>query len=150
MCIFIDIPASACVAYVKIFSSSFKCMFTGMSGSKPLFIVALRLQSHAKFGSRRVGLTVNACDLITMLLNNVHLGVHSDNWDSENIVKNAAYKKVYGETCDNDMILSVTVYDGSSRICTVSENVLYCVYMYYVVYLTWYSLANVTKLRWRV
>ena len=37
-----------CVAYIYI------CMFTGMSRSKPVFIVAFRLQSHAKFGSRRV------------------------------------------------------------------------------------------------
>ena len=37
LCIFIDIPASACVAYIKIFSSSFEFMFTGMSGSKPFF-----------------------------------------------------------------------------------------------------------------
>ena len=37
VCILIDIPASACVACIKIFSSSFKCMFTGMSGSKQLF-----------------------------------------------------------------------------------------------------------------
>ena len=114
------------------------------------YSVTFRLQSHAKFGGRRVGLTVNACDLITILLNNVHLGVHSDNWDSENIVKNAAYKKVYEETCDKDMMLSVIVDDGSSRICSVMENVLYCMYMYYVVYLTWYSFANVTKSRWRV
>ena len=97
-----------------------------------------------------MGLTVNACDLITILLNNVHLGLHSDNWDSENIVKNTAYKKVYEEMCDKDMMLSVIVYDGSNRICSVMENVLYCMYMYYVVYHTWYSLANVTKPRWRV
>ena len=114
------------------------------------YSVTLRLQSHAEFGSRRVGLTVNAFDLITMLLNNVHLGLHSPNWDSENIVKNTAYKKVNEETCDKDMMLSVIAYDGSSRICSVMENVLYCMYMYYVVYLTWYSLANVTKPRWRV
>ena len=115
------------------------------------YSVTLRLQSHAKFGSRRVGLTVNACDLTTILLQNyVHLGVHSDNWDSENIVKNAAYKKVFEETCDKNMMLSVIIYDGSCRICFVMENVLYCMYMYYVVYLTWYSLANVTKSRWWV
>ena len=114
------------------------------------FSVTLGLQSHAKFGSRRVGLTVNVCDLITILLKNVHLGLHSDNWDSENIVKNTECKKAYGETCDKDMMLSVIAYDGSNRICSVMENVLYCMYMYYVVYLTWYSLANVTKPRWRV
>ena len=114
------------------------------------FSITLRLQSHAKFGSRRVGLTVNACDLITILLKNVHLGLHSDNWDSENIVKNTACKKAYEETCDKDMMLSVIAYDGSNRICSVMENVLYCMYMYYVVYLTWYPLANVIKPRWRV
>ena len=66
-----------------------------MSGSKPLVIVTLRLQSHAKFGSRRVGLTVNACDLITILLDNVQLEVCSEAWGSENIVKNVVYKTVY-------------------------------------------------------
>ena len=76
-----------------------------------------------------MGLTVNACDLITILLKNVHLGLHSDNWDSENIVKNTACKKAYEETCDKDMMLSVIAYDGSNRICSVMENVLYCMYM---------------------